>query len=61
MISEIIGANKDKKEKRDICEICFIINSSFLFFFFLQNEILLASNIIKQMKDVTNQPIILAS
>lgn len=61
MISEIIGANKDKKEKRDICAICFIINSSFLFFFFLQNEILLASNIIKQMKDVTNQPIILAS
>lgn len=61
MISEIIGANKDKKEKRDICEICFIINSSFLFFFFLQNEILLASNIIKQMTDVTNQPIILAS
>lgn len=34
MISEIIGANKDKKEKRDICEICFIINSSFLFFFY---------------------------
>lgn len=61
MISEIIDANKDKKEKRNICEICFIINSSFLFFFFLQNEILLASNIIKQMKDVTNQPIILAS
>lgn len=45
MTSEIIGV-KDKKEKRDICEIFLIMNSSFLFyfFFFAENEILLILN-----------------